>query len=53
MRKYQRRVGWKVSASYVRVEGSPPLGDPNKEVYATWLDLTSHDRDDLKAQTMM
>jgi hypothetical protein len=33
----------KVSASYVRVEGSPPLGEPNEEVYATWLDLTPRD----------
>jgi formyl-CoA transferase len=47
--------GWpvKLSDSYVRVEGTPLLGEHNAGVYAEWLGLTARDLEDLKAQDVI
>ena len=43
----------KLSDSYVRVEGTPLLGEHNAGVYAEWLGLTARDLEDLKAQDVI
>jgi crotonobetainyl-CoA:carnitine CoA-transferase CaiB-like acyl-CoA transferase len=47
--------GWpvKMSASYVKVDRAPLLGEHNEEVYAAWLGFSARDLEDLKAQEVI